>query len=103
MDAYICITCGTQFAPSAAPPQRCPICLDERQWVNHSGQQWTTPEELRRAHRARIEPVEPGLLGIGMTPRFGIGQRALLVDGLLWDCISLLDDTIEEAARGRRD
>jgi hypothetical protein len=97
VDAYICTTCGTQFAPSAAAPQRCPICLDERQWVNHSGQQWTTPDALRREHRARIEPVEPGLLGIGMQRSFAIGQRALLVDGLLWDCISLFDDEIETA------
>ncbi len=99
MEAYICTTCGTQFAPSAAPPQRCPICLDERQWVNHGGQQWTTPRALARDHRARIEPVEPGLLGIGVRPSFAIGQRALLVDGLLWDCISLLDDEIETAVR----
>ena len=99
MEAYICITCGTQFAPSAAPPQRCPICLDERQYVGYAGQRWTTPDELRAAHHARIEPVEPGLLGIGVEPTFAIGQRALLVDGLLWDCIALLDDAIEDAVR----
>lgn len=97
MEAAICTTCGTQFAPSVTPPQRCPICLDERQWVNHSGQQWTTLGDLRRAHRARIEPVEPGLLGIGMEPSFAIGQRAQMIKGLLWDCIPLLDDEIEAA------
>ncbi len=99
MQAFICDTCGTQFAPSAAVPPRCPICLDERQYVGHAGQNWTTGDELRAAHRARIEPVEPGLLGIGMQPSFAIGQRALLVDGLLWDCIALLDDEIDEAVR----
>ena len=99
MEAYICITCGTQFAPSAAEPQRCPICLDERQWVAYGGQQWTTLDALRRDHRARIEAVEPGLLGIGTEPGFAIGQRALLVDGLLWDCIALLDDEIEDRVR----
>jgi hypothetical protein len=99
VEAYICITCGTQFAPSAAAPQRCPICLDERQWVAYAGQQWTTPDALRSKHHARIEEVEPGLLGIGMDPSFAIGQRALLVDGLLWDCIALLDDEIEERVR----
>lgn len=99
MDAHICITCGTQFAPSATPPQRCPICLDERQYVGHGGQRWTTPIDLRTAHGARVESVEPGLLGIGIEPSFAIGQRALLVDGLLWDCISLLDDEIEAAVR----
>jgi hypothetical protein len=94
MEAHICVTCGTQFAPTAAPPPACPICLDERQYVGHSGQQWTTPAELSAGHRARIEEVEPGLLGIGVEPSFAIGQRALLVDRLLWDCVSLLDDDI---------
>ena len=97
MEAYICITCGTQFAPSAAPPERCAICLDERQYVGYAGQRWTTLDELRRRHHARIEPVEAGLLGIGMKPSFAIGQRALLAEGLLWDCIALLDAEIETA------
>jgi glyoxylase-like metal-dependent hydrolase (beta-lactamase superfamily II) len=38
------------------------------------------------------------LIGIGMSPSFGIGQRALLVrtpyGNVLWDCISLIDDAI---------
>ncbi len=91
MNAFICVTCGTQFPPSDEPPEQCPICLDERQYVGSDGQQWTTVEELERGHRNRIEPQEPGLLGIGTEPSFAIGQRALLVNGLLWDCITLLD------------
>ena len=43
---------------------------------------------------------EPGLLGIGTTPEFAIGQRALLLrtanGNFLWDCISLLDDATVE-------
>ncbi|MEM7334890.1 MAG: MBL fold metallo-hydrolase, partial [Chloroflexota bacterium] len=39
---------------------------------------------------------EPNLYGIGTTPSFAIGQRALLVQteegNLLWDSISLLDE-----------
>jgi hypothetical protein len=89
---FVCITCGTQFPPSISPPESCAICLDERQYVGHGGQRWTTMEELASNHRNRIEEVEPGLLGIGTEPSFAIGQRALLVDGLLWDCITLLDD-----------
>ncbi len=92
MVAYTCITCGTQFAPRAEPPERCPICLDERQFVGHDGQRWTTSEELGRTHRNRVEELEPGLLGIGMEPDFGIGQRALVVERLVWDCVSLLSD-----------
>ena len=43
---------------------------------------------------------EAELIGIGTSPAFGIGQRALLVrtpDGnVLWDCISLVDDATVE-------
>ena len=92
MNTFICVTCGTQFPPTDEPPATCPICLDERQYVGADGQQWTTMGELARDHRNRVEEQEPGLLGIGTDPSFAIGQRALLIDGLLWDCITLLDD-----------
>jgi hypothetical protein len=97
VDAFICVTCGTQFAPSAEPPGECPICLDERQYVGHDGQRWTTLPELARTHRNRIGAVEPGLTGIGTEPGFAIGQRALLVSGLLWDCVTLIDADTEAA------
>jgi hypothetical protein len=94
--AWICITCGTQFAPASEPPSECPVCLDPRQYVGPAGQQWTTMEELARGHHNRIEELEPGLLGIGSEPLFAIGQRALLADGVLWDCVTLLDDATVE-------
>jgi hypothetical protein len=98
--AYICVTCGTQFAPSPAPPVGCAICLDERQYVRPGGQRWTTLEELAQTHHNRIEEAEPGLTAIATEPQFGIGQRALHVEGLLWDCLSLIDeDTINDIAR----
>ena len=96
-ETHICVTCGTQYPPADAPPASCPICLDERQYVGHDGQRWTTPEELRAGHRNRLEPHESGLLGVVTEPSFAIGQRALLVDGLLWDCVSLLDDATAAA------
>jgi hypothetical protein len=102
---FICVTCGTQYPAAEEPPGGCPICLDERQYVGHSGQLWTTMEELARDHRNRVEELEPGLVGIGTEPSFAVGQRALLVDGLLWDCITLLDDATAapvEAAGGIR-
>jgi len=44
---------------------------------------------------------EPGLIGLGMAPKFAIGQRALLLrtpsGNLLWDCISLLDPATMQA------
>jgi hypothetical protein len=90
-EAFICVTCGTQFAPSTDPPDACPICLDERQYRAGEGQQWTTIEALQVDHETRIEDVDPGLLGIGIEPSFALGQRALLVEGVLWDCIPLID------------
>ena len=106
MENFICVQCGTQFAETAKPPSRCPICQDERQFVRHTGQEWTTLEQLRANHHNRIEDEAPRLLGIGTEAEFAIGQRALLLQSpggnLLWDCISLLDDeTITEVnARG---
>jgi hypothetical protein len=98
-ESFICVTCGTQYPPSDTPPDGCPICLDERQYVGAGGQRWTTPAELGAEHRNTIAEEEPGLTGILTEPKFGIGERALLVDGLLWDCVSLLDDATEAAVR----
>ena len=101
MTNYICVTCGTQFAATDEPPPRCPICEDERQYVNPEGQSWTTLEDLQSGYANILKTQEPGLVGIGTEPRFAIGQRALLVqtpDGnVLWDCISLIDEVTVEA------
>src|SRR5213592_4734310 len=101
MENFICVQCGTQFSEMAKPPLRCPICEDERQFVRHGGQEWTTLKRLAADHQNRFEEEAPQLLGIGTEPEFAIGQRALLVQSpsgnLLWDCIALLDDeTIAE-------
>jgi hypothetical protein len=93
---YLCVTCGTQFAESARPPARCPICEDERQYVGPDGQQWTTLDTLRSTHKNTVKQEEPGLYSINTEPRFGIGQRAFLIQtpkgNVLWDCVALLDD-----------
>src|SRR5438034_1019677 len=96
MPAFICSTCGTQYPPSEAPPAHCPVCEDERQFIPPEGQSWTTLERLRISHHNGFRQYEPGLIGIGTTPKFAIGQRALLLctpeGNVLWDCISLIDD-----------
>jgi hypothetical protein len=89
------VTCGAQFAPSTEPPSSCLICLDERQYVGHDGQQWTTLADLCETHQARVEQIEPGLVAIGIEPEFAIGQRALLLSGVLWDCVPPVEDEIE--------
>jgi Metallo-beta-lactamase superfamily len=105
LTAFICVTCGSQHSPSAQPPAECAICTDERQYVGHGGQRWTTLAELRREHRADIREEEPGLTGIGSTPSFAIGQRALLVQteagNVLWDCLAPFDEEVAAAVRQR--
>ncbi len=100
MTAFICDTCGAQYADSKYEPDRCVICEDERQYVGWEGQRFTTLESLRERLRADIRRQEPGLAGIGTRPSFAIGQRALVIQtaggNVLWDCISLLDDEILE-------
>jgi len=92
----ICITCGTQFAETPDWPRVCPICQDDRQYVGLSGQQWTTLDQLRQEYSTRTQEEESGLWSFAIEPKFGIGQRALLVQtaegNVLWDCLSLFDE-----------
>jgi len=92
---FICETCGTQFAASSEPPDQCPICEDERQYVGQNGQAWTTHERLATSHGLRIEQ-DAGLLGIGVAGDFAIPQRALHLptrDGnVLWETVSLVTE-----------
>lgn len=97
MEKWICTTCGTQFPAGEQPPETCPICLDERQYVGYKGQQWTTLAKMQtEGYRNEFKEHEPGLIGIGTTPTFAIGERALLVQSpqgnVLWDCMSLIDE-----------
>lgn len=92
MPLFTCVQCGAQFPESAAPPKSCPICEDERQFVNWKGQQWLTREQLAKAHKPVLRD-DLGVVGIGLEPSFAIGQRALLLqekDGcVMWDCVPL--------------
>jgi len=97
--SHLCRACGTQYA-GETPPDLCPICDDPRQYVPHdTGQVWVPWDAYLDSHEADIHD-DHGILGIGATPEFGIGQRALLVESaagnVLWDCIPYLDDTIVE-------
>jgi hypothetical protein len=93
----ICVTCGTQFADTAKPPPECRICNEERQYVGLDGQQWTTLEDLQQTHQTKVVGEEALLTSLSIEPHFGIGQRAFLIQSpegnVLWDCISLLDDS----------
>ena len=93
--SHLCVTCGTQCATSDRPPENCPICQDERQYIGPQGQKWITIEELKKTHRNVFFKEGENLWGIQTQPQFAIGQRALLLrtkdGGFLWDCISLVD------------
>lgn len=102
-DCCICVTCGTEFAPTTGTPDACPICDDERQYVPADGQRWTSLTALQATHRNAFRLLEPALYSIGSSPDFAIAQRALLVrsegGNVLWDCIPLLDDATIEIVR----
>jgi hypothetical protein len=93
----ICETCGIQYGEQV---ERCVVCEDERQYVGWEGQRWTTLEELRDRLTADVRD-DHGVLGIGCKPSFAIGQRALVVDGVLWDCVPLVDGMAEAAGELR--
>ena len=103
MERHICVACGTQYPDATEPPGVLSDLHGPAPVRPARGQQWTTLERLR-AERANDVRPEGDLDGIGTTPHFAIGQRALLVPfgdaNLLWDCVSLLDDaTAEEVER----
>lgn len=104
MPAFICSTCGTQYSESEAPPETCPVCVDERQYVPASGQSWTTLERLRSTHSNKFRRLVEGLTTIETTPAFGIGQRAFLAHtpggNVLWECIALVDDATVDIIKG---
>ncbi|KAL1916721.1 uncharacterized protein VTP21DRAFT_5425 [Calcarisporiella thermophila] len=105
MPNYICTTCGIQYAETPAPPDSCPICEDERQFVGSRGQQWTTFDALQKYHRLVFKPdkEDPRIIAITIEPEFAIGQRAFLLrtprGNILWDCLSLIDPSSVEHIR----
>lgn len=105
MTAFVCVTCATQYPPSAVPPASCLICSDERQYIGLNGQAWTSLEELRSDRTNELYAHEPNLTSILTKPEFAIGQRAFLLEtqggNILWDCVALLDDSVLQTIRER--
>src|SRR5262249_30479899 len=101
---FIFVTCGTQFAAAASGTLHCPICEDERQYVGHDGQKWTTLEAYRKTHKNVFIVEEPNLHSILPQPKAGIGQRAFLActsaGNILWDCVPPLDDETVTRVKG---
>lgn len=104
MPNYICRTCGVQYPDTDKPPAECIICIDERQYVGHRGQQWTTMDELRTGeYQNRIIEADPGVVSIFTVPQLAIGQRAMLVrtsgGNFLWDSITYVDEATVQAIK----
>lgn len=103
---WLCRTCGVEHQPA---PAVCAICADERQWVPREGQQWATLEELAgEGMRSTVVEIEDGLLAVGSTPAFGIGQLGKLICGsegvggsVLWDPPGFVDDAAVAAVAAR--
>lgn len=104
MPRFICRQCGARFPEAGAPPDGCPICRDERQYVRWGGQAWLTPEELAASYGLTCSE-DHGVLSLRIKPAFAIDQRALLVEAeegnLLWDCIGLVTPEAIAAIKAR--
>lgn len=75
---------------------------DPRQYVPPTGQTWTSHSQLKEKHTNKWQQIDsdPNIWSISTSPKFAIGQRAILVKtphgNVLWDCLTLLDEaTIE--------
>lgn len=95
----ICNACGTQFPTSdRSVVKTCHICDDPRQYVPPSGQSFTSHDELTKKHQNVFTTYleDERLISITTTPKFAIGQRAILIrtpgGNVLWDCLTLLDE-----------
>ncbi|MEX0636065.1 MAG: MBL fold metallo-hydrolase [Ferruginibacter sp.] len=94
--ANICKTCGTRYAREVFDVNRCPICLDDRQYLKESGQQWISFDELKQTSSIKINQVSENIYSLIMQPTFAIGQRALFITSpegnVLWDCLPFIDE-----------
>ena len=92
----LCNACGTSYAVDTATPECCKICLDERQYVPVTGQQWIHRDQLTATHRNQWTLHQDKLFSLQTVPDFAIGQRAFIIQtpegNILWDCIACLDD-----------
>ncbi|HLJ80534.1 MAG TPA: MBL fold metallo-hydrolase [Ktedonobacterales bacterium] len=105
MESYLCVTCGTEYPPSESAPAHCPICEDDRQYINPQGQQWTTLAAEQGKHHNSFTAIAPGITTIATEPKLGIGERAHLIEtgqgNVLWDLVAYLDDATIAELRAR--
>ena len=95
MPHFICVTCGTQFAATESEPDACPICRDERQYVGHAGQRWTTLDDLRKA-QARFMKLAPEVLAQIPAPHLDASVTPAQVDD--WSEIMMAQELLKKKA-----
>src|SRR6201988_3545989 len=100
---WLCRTCGVEHATASGV---CAICAVDRQWVPAEGQQWATLDQLvAEGTRSQVSLFEDGLVGLGSSPPFGIGQLGKLVcsdaGNVLWDPSGFVDDDAVAAVADR--
>jgi len=104
-ELLICSTCGTQY-DTTIDMKSCRICDDPRQFVPPSGQSFTTMSVIKKSYHNKWAPFKDDdrFWNIWTEPKFAIGQRAILMrtpqGNVLWDCITLLDDSTKEWING---
>ncbi|MCD2145267.1 hydrolase [Gordonia paraffinivorans] len=88
MRPWMCAFCANEFPPADSPPEICPICDDDRQWIPPDGPAWFRLDDRADNTLAATE-VEPGLIRLSLEPRVGIGQQGFLVEtpagNILWE------------------
>lgn len=78
------------------------MCQDPRQFVPPSGQSWTCVEEMQQKYANKWKPIDDDedIYSIWTEPKFGIGQRCILIctpeGNVLWDCITHLDEATKD-------
>ncbi|MCJ1287372.1 hypothetical protein MMC26_006721 [Xylographa opegraphella] len=111
LDLLICTACGTQFGVDRdSKKAACRICdsalciQDPRQFVPPTGQSFTTLKEMREGafeNKWQQDEIDHRVHSVWTEPKFGIGERAILLQtehgNVLWDLIAFLDEaTIEK-------
>jgi glyoxylase-like metal-dependent hydrolase (beta-lactamase superfamily II) len=91
------------FPADQKVPNLCPICNDDRQFINLNGQSWISSEELKKDHIVKISQLNERLHYLTVKPGFAIGQRTFLLlsqgGNILWDCIPLLNEATKAFIR----
>ncbi|AVR44451.1 MBL fold metallo-hydrolase [Christiangramia fulva] len=92
----ICVTCGTRYSDEYFDENLCPVCADDRQYINLNGQQWTSYKQMKDSHSLYFNKLRNDIYEISIRPSFAIGQKAHLIlhpeGNVLWDCLPFLDE-----------